>query len=75
MTSVMCLNFSMQEENVLEHTNNKCHLCTLSSTCRLLCNKGIHLTMLIGHTRAKILVSALERQVSPRDTCGEVVGH
>ena len=29
MASVMCLHFSMQEEDILEHTNAKCHLCTL----------------------------------------------
>ena len=28
--SVMCLHFCMQEEEVvLEHTNDKCHLCAL----------------------------------------------
>jgi hypothetical protein len=25
---VMCLYFSMQEEDTLEHTNAKCYLCT-----------------------------------------------
>ena len=30
MTSVVCLHFSMKEDDVLEHTNIKCHLCTLS---------------------------------------------
>ena len=29
MASVMCLRFGVQEENGLEHTNAKCHLCTL----------------------------------------------
>ena len=29
MASVMCLHFSMQEEDILEHSNDKCHLCTL----------------------------------------------
>ena len=38
MASAMCLHFSMQEEDILEHANGKCHLCTLSSTCRPLCN-------------------------------------
>ena len=28
MTSVKCLYFSMQEEDILEHFNDKCHLCT-----------------------------------------------
>jgi hypothetical protein len=27
MASVMCLHFSMQEEDTLEHINGKCHLC------------------------------------------------
>jgi hypothetical protein len=40
MASVMCLHFSMREEDGLERTNVKCHLCTLWSTCRPLCNKG-----------------------------------
>jgi hypothetical protein len=29
MTSVMSLHFHMQEEDILEHTNAKCHLCML----------------------------------------------
>ena len=29
MSSVMCLQFEVQEEDVLELTNGKCHLCTL----------------------------------------------
>ena len=29
MASVMCLYFSMQEEDIVEHTRGKCHLCTL----------------------------------------------
>ena len=29
MASVTCLQFSMQEEDITEHTNGKCHLCTL----------------------------------------------
>ena len=29
MASVMCLYFCMQEEDIVEHTNGKCHLCTL----------------------------------------------
>ena len=43
MASVTCMHFSMQEEDhILEYTNAKCHLCTLQSTCRPLCNIGIH---------------------------------
>ena len=42
MASVMYLNFNMQEEDILdEHTNGKCHLRMLSSTCKPLCNIGI----------------------------------
>ena len=26
---VVCLHFTMQEGGILEHTNGKCHLCTL----------------------------------------------
>ena len=29
MVSVMCLLFGMQEEDIIEHTNGKCHLSTL----------------------------------------------
>ena len=29
MESVMRLHLSMHEEGILEHTNDKCHLCTL----------------------------------------------
>ena len=29
MSNVMYLHFGMQEENVLEDTNAKCHLCAL----------------------------------------------
>ena len=29
MASVMYLHFSMQEEDIMEHTNAKCHLCPL----------------------------------------------
>ena len=33
MASVMCLNFNMQEEDIIQHTNGKCHLCTLVDHC------------------------------------------
>jgi hypothetical protein len=45
MTSVMCLHSSLHEESILEHTNAKCHLCMFSSSCKLLCNIGIHLIL------------------------------
>ena len=28
MTNVTCLHFSMKEEDILEHTNDKCHMFT-----------------------------------------------
>ena len=63
MTRVMCLYFSMHEEDILEHTNVKCHLCTLQLTCRPWCNIDIHL-LTIEHTHAKVLVNEYERQES-----------
>ena len=40
MAGFMCLHFSMQEEDVLEHSNANCHVCIhLSQTCRPLCKK------------------------------------
>ena len=29
MASVMCLDFSLQEEDILDHTNGKCDLCII----------------------------------------------
>jgi hypothetical protein len=63
MTSVTCLRFSMQEEYIPKH-NGKCHLCTLESTCRPLCNIGMAPRNTIEHAHAKILINTLERQVS-----------
>jgi hypothetical protein len=34
MASVIYLHIRMQEENSVEHTNARCHLFTLQSTCR-----------------------------------------
>ena len=48
MASVMCLYFSMQEEDTLEHTNVKRHLYTLWSSCRPLCIMSIHLITLLN---------------------------
>ena len=46
MASVMCLQFSMQEEDILEHIHHvKCHLCTLESTCSII---AIHLLTLLN---------------------------
>jgi hypothetical protein len=33
MASVMCLHLSLEEEDILEHNNTKCHLCTLVGHC------------------------------------------
>ena len=30
MVIIMCLHFSVQKEDIIEDTNGKCHLCTLS---------------------------------------------
>ena len=73
MASVKFIHFSKQEQYSLEYIDAKCHLCALQSTCRLLCNKGIHLIASIEHTHANI--SALECQMSWSDTTGEVVDH
>jgi hypothetical protein len=51
---VLC--FGMQGENVIEHTNGKCYLCTLWSICRPLWNIGIHLITLLN-----ILVSRYQQ--------------
>ena len=76
MVGVIRFHFSVQEEAILENTNAKCHLCTLKSTCRPLCNIGIHLmTLIIEHTHAKILVSELDSQMSWGDTNSDVVDY
>ena len=31
MASIMCLHSSMQEEDILEHSNIKCHLCNIGT--------------------------------------------
>ena len=48
MTCVMCLHLSVQEEEVLEHTNAKCQLCTPLSTGRPMCDISIHLITLLN---------------------------
>ena len=45
--------FGMQEEDIIEHTNGKCHVLTFSMQRDI-----------IEHTHTQILVSAMERQVS-----------
>jgi hypothetical protein len=61
MANVTCLTFSMQEEDIHENTNGKCHLCILWSTCIPLCDICMHLITLLN-THANILVSALEHK-------------
>ena len=46
MASVMSLQFHRQEKDILDHTNGKCHLCTLQSTCKPSCNIVMHLITL-----------------------------
>ena len=48
MTSIVCLHFSMQEEDILEHTKAKFHLCTFQSTSGPFCNIGIHLITILN---------------------------
>ena len=65
IVSVVSLHFSMQGEDIFEHSNAKCSLCTLQSTCRPMCNVLISfITLLNIFTHANILVSALEPRVS-----------
>ena len=64
MASVMCLHFSMQEEDIIEYTNGGYYLCMLQSTCRPLCSIDMNLITLLTNTHPKILVSVLERQMS-----------
>ena len=60
----MCLYVSMQEEDSLEHTNGKCHLCTILVNLSTIVEYRHPPQNIIEHTHAKILVSALKRQVS-----------
>jgi hypothetical protein len=43
--SVTCLHFSIQEEIFLSILMANVILCTLQSTCRPLCNSGMHLIL------------------------------
>ena len=61
MASVMCLDFSMTEEDILGHTSAKCHLCTFCVTYHIHHN-------CIEPTHAKILGSTLECQASRGDS-------
>ena len=73
MANGTCLQFSMQEEDILEHTNVECHLCTLQGTRRPLCIVQATLHNTIEHVRAKTLVSTLKCQVSRGDINSGVV--
>jgi hypothetical protein len=69
----MCTQCSVQKEDVIEHTNVQVSFfIPLTKTCRSACNIIPH--NIIKHTHAKVLVSALEHQMSSSDTNGEVVG-
>ena len=48
LPSVMCFHFSMLEEDMLEHTNDKYHMCTQWSTCRPLGKVDMHLITLLN---------------------------
>jgi hypothetical protein len=67
--------FNMQEEDILEHTDGECHLCTLWSICRLLCTISMHLITLLNILTGKIVVSTLECQVPWGDTYDEIVNY
>ena len=45
-TSATCLQCNMYEEDILEHTNAKCHYVHFSQTYGLLCNTSIYLSTL-----------------------------
>jgi hypothetical protein len=71
----LCYIFSIQEEDILEHIDGECHLCTLWLICRSLCKIGMHLITLLNILTGKILVSTLECQVPWGDTYDEIVNH
>ena len=64
--------FSKQEKDVLYAM---CHLCTFLVTLKIVMQHKRTPHNTIGRTNAKILVSALDRQVSCGDTNDEVVDH
>ena len=73
MASIMGLHFSVQEKYTLEHTNVKCHLCTLLVNLYSNVQHRHRFHNTIEHTYAKMLASALERHVLWGDTNAEVV--
>jgi hypothetical protein len=66
---------SKQGENSHEHSNAKRPLCKLSINLHAIVQHRHTSHNIIEHTQAKISVSALECQVSSRDTNDEVVDH
>ena len=58
----------MQEEDILEHTNAKCQLCTFLVNLKIIVLHKHTPRDIVEHTHTKILVSALECQVSRGDT-------
>ena len=59
MANVMCLHLSMQDEDILEHTNVKCYLCTFLVDLEIIMYR-IHTPHdIIEHSHAKILVCGL----------------
>ena len=70
---IMCLNFRTHWKDVVEHTTIKCHLCTLKSTCRPVCNIDIHFITLLNILMPIICIFV--RQMSWGDIDGEFVDH
>ena len=56
---VMYLHFSMQEEDIIEHTNGKCHVFTLMINELTITYPKHRPHNIITHTNAKIVGSAL----------------
>jgi hypothetical protein len=55
----MCVHFSMQEEDIIEHTNGKCHVFTLMINELTIMYPKHRPHNIIAHTNAKIVGSAL----------------
>ena len=73
----MSLHFSMQEEDIIDNTNTKCHWCTphvtFSQVVDHFVTQGCTSLTLLNILMPKCLVSSLECQVSWGDTKNEVV--
>ena len=73
---MIVLRSSMQEGDILEHTNGKCHLCTLSSTCRMSCSIHRHIaynTLECHHTHTDIYIHIYQQNAHLKAECHEVV--